>query len=90
MDDQRPLPGLAEAVTGGWVFAIFLLALLAVYRWKAKAAVVGIMAGAGALGWLVLRGSRRTTRDEKSPRGFQKDPRGPVGGAELVSAAYCR
>ncbi len=35
---------------------IFVLALLATYRWKAKAAVVGIIFGAGALGWLLYPG----------------------------------
>jgi len=33
---------------------IFALALLAIYRWKAKAAVVGIMFGAGVLGWFLF------------------------------------
>lgn len=33
---------------------IFVLALFAVYRWKAKTAVVGIMFGAGILGWLMF------------------------------------
>lgn len=32
---------------------IFLLALFALYRWKAKAAVAGIMLGAGSLGFVV-------------------------------------
>ena len=41
-----------EAVTSVPALVIFLLSLLAVYRWKARAAVVGIMAGAGALGWI--------------------------------------
>lgn len=45
-----------EAITNVPTLIIFLLALLAVYRWKARAAVVGIMAGAGALGWIVFRG----------------------------------
>ena len=33
--------------------AIFILALIAVYRWKAKAAVAGIVLAAGILGLLV-------------------------------------
>ena len=33
---------------------IFGLALLAVYRWKAKAAVAGIVLGAGLLGLLLF------------------------------------
>ena len=33
--------------------AIFILSLLAVYKWKAKAAVAGIVLGAGLLGLLV-------------------------------------
>ncbi len=45
-----------EAITDVPTLGIFLLALLAVYRWKARAAIAGIMAGAGALGWLVFRG----------------------------------
>ena len=35
---------------------IFALALLATYRWKAKSAVVGIILGAGVLGWLFYPG----------------------------------
>jgi chromate transport protein ChrA len=31
--------------------AIFALALFALYRWKAKSAVAGIMLGAGLLGY---------------------------------------
>ena len=34
---------------------IFVLALIAVYRWKAKAAVAGIVLGAGLLGLLLFR-----------------------------------
>ncbi len=45
-----------EAVTDGPGVLIFALALWAVYRWKAKAAVVGIMLGAGVLGSLLFRG----------------------------------
>ncbi len=44
-----------EAVFDIPTLLIFALALLAVYRWKAKAAVVGIMFGAGMLGWLLFR-----------------------------------
>ena len=43
-----------EAVFDIPTIIIFALALLAVYRWKAKAAVVGIMFGAGLLGWLLF------------------------------------
>ena len=43
-----------EAVIDIPTIIIFALALLAVYRWKAKAAVVGIMFGAGILGWLLF------------------------------------
>jgi chromate transporter len=43
-----------EAVFDIPTIIIFALALLAVYRWKAKAAVVGIMFGAGMLGWLLF------------------------------------
>jgi len=43
-----------EAVFDIPTIIIFTLALLAVYRWKAKAAVVGIMFGAGILGWLLF------------------------------------
>jgi chromate transporter len=45
-----------EAVFDIPTIIIFALALLAVYRWKAKAAVVGIMFGAGMLGWLLFGG----------------------------------
>ena len=45
-----------EAVTDLPTTIIFALALLAVYRWKAKAAVIGIMFVAGVLGWLLFRG----------------------------------
>jgi len=44
-----------EGVTDLSTVIIFALALLAVYLWKAKAAVVGIMFGAGVLGWLLFR-----------------------------------
>lgn len=47
---------LREAVTDMPTAVIFALATLAIYRWKAKAAVVGIMFGAGVLGWLLFRG----------------------------------
>jgi chromate transporter len=43
-----------EAVFDIPTVIIFALALLAVYRWKAKAAVIGIMFGAGLLGWLLF------------------------------------
>ena len=43
-----------EAIFDIPTIIIFALALLAVYRWKAKAAVVGIMFGAGLLGWLLF------------------------------------
>jgi chromate transporter len=45
-----------EGVTDLSTAIIFALALLAIYRWKAKAAVVGIMFGAGVLGWLLFHG----------------------------------
>ncbi len=45
-----------EAVIDIPTIIIFVLALLAVYFWKAKAAVVGIMLGAGILGWLLFGG----------------------------------
>lgn len=45
-----------EGVTDLSTAIIFALALLVVYRWKAKAAVVGIMFGASVLGWLLFRG----------------------------------
>jgi chromate transporter len=44
-----------EAVVDIPTVIIFALALLAVYLWKAKAAVVGIMFGAGLLGWLLFQ-----------------------------------
>jgi hypothetical protein len=43
-----------EPVTDVPTLTIFVLALAAVYWWKARAAVVGIMAGAGALGLLAF------------------------------------
>lgn len=43
-----------EPVTDVPTLAIFVSALAAVYWWKARAAVVGIMAGAGALGLLAF------------------------------------
>ncbi|HAD04258.1 MAG TPA: hypothetical protein DCF93_06365 [Desulfuromonas sp.] len=42
-----------EAVVNLPTLAIFAVALLAIYRWQAKTAVVGIMLGAGLLGWLL-------------------------------------
>jgi chromate transporter len=45
-----------EAVFDISTLVIFAFALVAVYRWKAKAAVVGIMFGAGMLGWLLSGG----------------------------------
>ena len=45
-----------EAVFDIPTIIIFALALLAIYRWKAKAAVVGIMFGAGVLGWFLFGG----------------------------------
>ncbi len=44
-----------DAITDAPRAIIFTLALIAIYLWKAKAAVVGIMFGASALGWLLLR-----------------------------------
>lgn len=44
-----------EAVVDIPTAIIFVLTLLAVYLWKAKAAVVGIMFGAGLLGWLLFQ-----------------------------------
>jgi chromate transporter len=46
---------LQDAITNWPRALIFALALLATYLWKAKAAVVGIMFGASALGWLLMR-----------------------------------
>ncbi len=43
-----------EAVFDIPTILIFVLALLAVYRWKAKTAVVGIMFAAGLLGWFLF------------------------------------
>lgn len=45
-----------EAVTDGATALIFGAALIAIYRWRAKAAVVGIMAGAAFLGLLLFPG----------------------------------
>lgn len=45
-----------EAVFDIPTIIIFVLGLLAIYRWKAKAAVVGIMFGAGVLGWFLFGG----------------------------------
>lgn len=45
-----------EAIYDVPTIIIFAFALFAVYRWKAKAAVVGIMVGAGLLGWLLFGG----------------------------------
>lgn len=48
--------GLFQDAITDWPRAlIFALALAATYLWKARAAVVGIMFGASALGWLLLR-----------------------------------
>ncbi len=46
---------LGTAIPDAPAAAIFALALLALYRWKAKAAVAGVMLGAGALGLLLFR-----------------------------------
>ena len=45
---------LRQGVTSIPAAIIFGLALLAVYRWKAKAAVAGIVLGAGLLGFLLF------------------------------------
>lgn len=45
---------LREAIPNGWAAGIFGLALVALYRWKAKAAVAGVMLGAGLLGLLLF------------------------------------
>jgi chromate transporter len=42
-------------VTSIPAFIIYVLALIAVYRWKAKAAVAGIVLGAGMLGLLLTQ-----------------------------------
>ena len=42
-----------EAITDWRGIIIFLFALFAVYWWKARAAVVGIMLGAGFIGWML-------------------------------------
>ena len=44
------------AVTEVPAAAIFVIALLASYLWKAKGAVAGIMLSAGLLGWLLAAG----------------------------------
>lgn len=46
---------LAREALPDWpALVIFVLALVALYRWKAKAAVAGVMLGAGLLGLLVF------------------------------------
>ena len=48
--------GLFRSAVVDWrAFLIFALALLAVYRWKAKTAVVWIMLAAAILGWILFR-----------------------------------
>jgi chromate transporter len=47
---------LHSTVTGVPAAAIFALALVASYLWKAKGAVAGIMLGAALLGWLLAPG----------------------------------
>jgi chromate transporter len=47
---------LRASVTGVPAAAIFALALVASYLWKAKGAVAGIMLGAALLGWLLVSG----------------------------------
>jgi chromate transporter len=47
---------LRATVTGVPAAAIFALALVASYLWKAKGAVAGIMLGAALLGWLLAPG----------------------------------
>lgn len=44
-----------DTLTSAPVIAIFAAALFAAFRWKAKTAVVWIVAGAAAAGWLLLR-----------------------------------
>lgn len=44
---------LSSAIPDLPAFAIFILSLTALYRWKAKTAIAGVMLGAGALGLLV-------------------------------------
>jgi chromate transport protein ChrA len=46
---------LGTALPDAPAAAIFALALLALYSWKAKAAVAGVMLGAGALGLIVFQ-----------------------------------
>ncbi len=43
-----------DVVTGIGPAIIFALALFLAFRWKARAAVVGIIAGAGAAGWILM------------------------------------
>lgn len=45
---------LREAIPDVWAALIFGLALITLYRWKAKAAVAGVMLGAGLLGLLLF------------------------------------
>ncbi len=45
---------LRAAITGVPALIIFALALVALYRWKAKAAIVGVMLGAGLLGFILF------------------------------------
>ncbi|MFN8582767.1 MAG: chromate efflux transporter [Gemmatimonadaceae bacterium] len=44
-----------EAVGTVPALVVFALALLLTYRWRARAAVAGIMVGAGVIGWLAFR-----------------------------------
>jgi len=44
-----------SAITGWLAFVIFVLSLLALYRWKANAAVAGVVIGAGVLGLFLFR-----------------------------------
>ncbi len=45
-----------DAITTLPAFGIFLLALVVLYRWKAKAAVAVVVLGAGLLGILLFSG----------------------------------
>ena len=47
---------LNQTVVGLTAWVIFTLALLTLFRWKAKWAVVVVVIGAGALGWLLFGG----------------------------------
>ncbi len=47
---------LNQTVVGLAAWVIFTLALLTLFRWKAKWAVVVVVIGAGALGWLLFGG----------------------------------